>query len=213
VEELRPPLTERLPLRRRLLLEVVVAVLLAAASSAQIAASHQGLPAGPGWTVVRYVAVAVACGALPFRRRFTAPVLGVVAVAVALLNALAGSGRGLITGSGGLAVLAVPLAVYGVAAAPASRWAAAWVGAAVATLEAGALLAAGGPDWGTALMVLALAAAGWLGITPGPGVRTWRMCSSGRPSASVSVSSGRGRRAPRSGCGSPGSCTTWWRTP
>jgi signal transduction histidine kinase len=162
VEELRPPLTERLPLRRRLFLEVVVAVLLAAASSAQIAASHLGLPAGPGWTVVRYVAVGVACGALPFRRRFAAPVLGVVAVSVALLNALAGSGRGLITGSGGLAVLAVPLAVYGVAAAPASRWAAAWVGAAVATLEAGALLAAGGPDWGTALMVLALAAAGWL---------------------------------------------------
>jgi signal transduction histidine kinase len=112
--------------------------------------------------VVRYLAVAAACGALPFRRRFPAPVLGVVAVAIALLNALAGSGRGLITGSGGLAVLAVPLAVYGVAAASASRWAAAGIGAAIATLEAGALFAAGGPDWGTALLVLALGAAGWL---------------------------------------------------
>jgi signal transduction histidine kinase len=108
------------------------------------------------------VAVAVACAALPLRRRFAAPVLGVVVVAVALLNALAGSGRGLITGSGGLVVLAVPLAVYGVAVASASRWTAAGVGAAVAALETGALFAAGGPDWGTALMVLALAAAGWL---------------------------------------------------
>jgi signal transduction histidine kinase len=162
VDELRPPLTERLPAGRRLFLDVAVAVLLAAASAAEIAASHQASPAGPGWTVARYLAVVVACGALPFRRRFAAPVLVAVAVAVALLNALAGSGRGLITGSGGLAVLAVPLAVYGVAVASASPWTAPGIGAAIAALEAGALSAAGGPEWGTAVLVLALAAAGWL---------------------------------------------------
>ena len=130
------------------------------ASSAEIAGSDRASPAAPGWTVVRYLAVAAACGALPFRRRFAAPVLGVVAVAVALLNALAGSGGGLVTPGGGLAVLAVPLAVYGVAAASASPGTAAGIGAAVATIKAGALSGAGGPDWGAALM--ALAAAGWL---------------------------------------------------
>jgi hypothetical protein len=75
VDELRPPLTERLPARRQLFLDVLVAVLLAAASSAEIAVSNRASPAGPGWTVVRYLAVAAACGALPFRRRFAAPVL------------------------------------------------------------------------------------------------------------------------------------------
>jgi signal transduction histidine kinase len=162
VDELRPPLTERLPVRRPLFLDVVVAVVLAAGSIAEIAAGHQVSPVGPGWTVVRYLAVVAACGALPFRRRFPAPVLAVVAVAVALLNALAGPGGGLITGSGGLAVLAVPLAVYGVASAPASPRAAAGIGAALATVEAGALSAAGGPEWGTTLLLLALTAAGWL---------------------------------------------------
>src|SRR5579863_3134306 len=91
VDELRPPLTERLLARRQLFLDVGVAVLLAAASSAQIAVSDQASPAGPGWTVARYLAVSAACGALPFRSRFPAPVLGAVAVVVALLNALAGA--------------------------------------------------------------------------------------------------------------------------
>lgn len=86
--------------------------------------------------------------------------VAVAAVAVALLNALAGFGGGLVTAGGGLAVLAVPLAVYGVATASASPGTAAGIGAAVATIEAGALSAAGGPDWGAALM--ALTAAGWL---------------------------------------------------
>jgi signal transduction histidine kinase len=162
VDELRSPLTERLPARRQLFLDVGVAALLAAASSAQLAVSDRASPAGPGWTVARYLAVAAACGALPFRRRFAAPVLGVVAVAVALLDALGGSGGGPVTGGGGLTVLAVPLAVYGVLAAPASRATVAGIGAAVAVTEAGALSAAGGPDWGAVLLTLVLAAAGWL---------------------------------------------------
>ena len=162
MDELRPPFTERLPARRQLFLDVLVAALLAAASSAEIAGSDRVSPAAPGWTVVRYLAVAAACGALPFRRRFAAPVLGVVAVAVALLNALAGSGGGLVTPGGGVAVLAVPLAVYGVATASASPGTAAGIGAAVAAIEVGALSAVGGPDWGAALAALALAVAGWL---------------------------------------------------
>ena len=162
VDESRPPLTQRLLARRQLFLDVGVAALLAAASSAQIAVSDRASPAGPGWTVARYLAVSAACGALPFRTRFAAPVLGAVAVAVALLNALAGAGGGLITVGGGLAVLAVPLAVYSVAVAPASRGTTAGIGAAVAVIEAGALSAVGGPDWGAALTALALAVAGWL---------------------------------------------------
>jgi signal transduction histidine kinase len=162
VDELRTPLTEPLPARRRLYLDIGVAVLLAAASSAQIAGVHRTSPAGSGWTMVRYLAVAAACGALPFRRRFAVPVLGVVALAVALLNVLSGAGEGLISGGGGLAVLAVPLAVYGVATAWASPATTAGLGAAVAAIEAGALASVGGPDWGAALLSLALAAAGWL---------------------------------------------------
>jgi signal transduction histidine kinase len=162
VDELSAPRTEWLPVRRPLLLDVVVAAVLAAGSIAQIAAGHQASPAGPGWTVMRYLAVVAACGALPFRHRFPAPVLAVVAIAVALLTALAGPSGGLIFGSGGLAVLAVPLAVYGVALVPASPWVAAGIGVALATVEAGALSAAGGPEWGAALLLLALTAAGWL---------------------------------------------------
>jgi signal transduction histidine kinase len=162
VEELRPPLTERPPGRRQIVLDILVAVLLAAASAAQIAFDHQASFATPAWTAVRYLAVAAACGALPLRRRFPKPVLGIVAVAVALLNALSGSGRALITGGGGLAVLAVSLAVYSVAAVSAAPATAVWIGAAVATVEAGAVSATGGPEWGTVLLVLALAAAGWL---------------------------------------------------
>ena len=162
MDKARPPLTERLPGRRQLLPDVAVAVLLAAVSGAEIAVSHQVSPAGPGWTAVRCLAVAAACGALPFRSRFPVAVLGVVAVAVALLNALGGSGGGLITGGGGLAVLAVPLAVYSVAAASAGRGTAARIGAAVVAIAAGALATVGEPDWGAALMALALAAAGWL---------------------------------------------------
>lgn len=162
MDELRPPLTERLPARRRLFLDVLMAALLAAALGAEIAVSNRALPAGPGWTVLRYLAVVAACGALPFRHRFAVPVLGVVAVAVALLNALGGSARGLVAGDGGLAVLAGPLAVYGVAVASASRGRAAGIGVAIATIEVGALSAVGGPDWGAALLALALAAVGWL---------------------------------------------------
>jgi signal transduction histidine kinase len=162
VDELRPPLTERPPARRQLYLDVALAVLLAAASSAQIAFGNRGVPVGAGWTVVRYLAVAAACGALPFRRRFAVPVLGVVAAAVAVLTALGGPGGGLISGGGSLAVLAVPVAVYGVATTSMSPGRAAGIGAAVAVIVAGALSAAGGPDWGAGLLTLALAAAGWL---------------------------------------------------
>jgi signal transduction histidine kinase len=161
VDELRPPLTERFPVRWRLFLDVGVAVLLAVASAGQIAASHP-VPAGPGWTAVRYLAVAAACGALLFRRRFAAPVLGVVAVAAALLVGLGVPGGNLITSGGGLVMLALPLAVYGVAAVSASPATAAGIGAAVAAIEAGVLFAVGGPDWPTVLPVLVLAAAGWL---------------------------------------------------
>ncbi len=161
MDELHLPFTERLSTRRQLVLDVVLAALLAAASSAQIAAGGLMVPAGSGWTVLRYLAVAAACGSLPFRRRFPGPVLGVVTVALALLNALGGRG-GLAAAGGGLAVLAVMPAVYSVAATSTRRESLTGAGAAVVTIEAGALAAVGGPDWGAALLALALAAAGWL---------------------------------------------------
>jgi len=161
MNELRLPFTERLSTRRRLVLDVLLAALLAAASSAQVAADHQMLPVGPGWMVLRYLAVAAACGSLPFRRRFAVPVLGVVAVAVALVSALGGYG-GLAASGGGLVLLALAPAVYSVTTTATSPGSLTAVGAAVAVIEAGALSAVGGPDWGAAVLALALAAAGWL---------------------------------------------------
>src|SRR5580658_10407183 len=64
-------------------------------------------PAGQAWVVVRYLAVALACGSLPFRRRFPMAVLCIVAVSVSLLEALAEQE---------LTLLAVAMAVYSVAA-------------------------------------------------------------------------------------------------
>ena len=69
-------------------------------------------------------------------------------------------------------MLAVPLAVYGVAAASMSPGRAAGIGAAVATIEAGALSAVGGPDWGATLLALALAPPLAGRGNPGPGART-----------------------------------------
>jgi signal transduction histidine kinase len=154
-------MTERLSARQWVLIDIVVAALVYAASAGQIAAGGPTAPSGPGWTAARAVAVAAACASIPFRRRFPTAVLGIVSVAVAFINA-AGGPPSLGGGGGGLLVLAVPLAVYPVVLASKRRRAVLEIGAAVAAIEVGALVAPGGPDWGATLPGLALAAVGWL---------------------------------------------------
>jgi signal transduction histidine kinase len=155
------PLAERLSARQWALIDMVLVALLAAASLFSIALGGQTTPAGLAWTVVRYLAVAAACGSLLFRRRLPFVVLGVVAVSVAFLNALGGQ-RNIDAGGGGLAVLALTFAVYSVAVTSTRRTSLATIGVAVGAIEVAALVAAGGPDWGATLLGLALAAFGWL---------------------------------------------------
>jgi hypothetical protein len=56
---------------------------------------------------------------------------------------------------------------------------------------------------------LIMAAAWWLGDGTGGARRQSSPPSTGRPSWSGPARSWPGGRSPRSGCGSPGSCTTW----
>jgi signal transduction histidine kinase len=155
------PFAERLSPRQWVLIDIAAAALVYAASAGEIAAGGSTAPSGPGWTAARSVAVAAACASIPFRRRFPTAVLGIVSATVAFINA-AGGPPSMEGGGGGLLVLAVPLAVYPVALASKRRRAALEIGAAVAAIEVGALVAPGGPDWGATLPGLALAAVGWL---------------------------------------------------
>jgi signal transduction histidine kinase len=155
------PLAERFSARQWVLVDIVVAALVYAASAGEILAGGPRAPSGPGWVAARALAVGVACASLPFRRRFPVAVLGIVTAAVAFVNAAAGP-PDLEGGGGGLLVLAVALAVYPVVLTSSRRRAVLEVGAAVVAVESGALVAAGGPDWGAMLPGLTLAAIGWL---------------------------------------------------
>jgi signal transduction histidine kinase len=154
------PFAEPLPARQWALVDVVAAVLTGLLWAATIAVSGPATPAGPGWTVARYLAAGAACASLMFRWRFPVAMLGVASGSAALFGALAGP-RG--AGHGGLlALIPVTLAVYAVVVTSARRAALAAVGAAVAAIEAGAFAAAGGADGTFVLAAPALAAVGWL---------------------------------------------------
>ena len=155
------PLAERLSARQWILIDIVAAALIYAASAGVIHAGGPTAPSGAGWIAARTLAVGVACLALPFRRRFPTAVLCVVTAAVAFVNGAAGP-PDFGGGGGGLLVLALPLAIYAVVLTSRRRRAVFEVGAAVLAIEAGALVAPGGPDWGATLLELALAAVGWL---------------------------------------------------
>jgi signal transduction histidine kinase len=141
------------------LVDVVAAVLTAVAWANLIAAGGPVMPAGPGWTVVRYLAAGAACASIVFRWRFPAAALGVVGVSVALVSALGGHSA---RDGSSLVLIPVTLAVYTVVATADKRTALAAVGAAVAVIEVGAFVAAGGADETVILSVPALATVGWL---------------------------------------------------
>jgi signal transduction histidine kinase len=153
MEDLRLPFTQRISARQWVAIDVVLAVLLAAASASRVAFGPHSPPAGQAWVAVRYLAVALACGSLPFRRRFPIAVLCLVAVSVSLLEALAEQE---------LTLLAVAMAVYSVAAASIGWISLGTVATAAGAIMVGALAAAGGPDGGLALSGLAVVLVGWL---------------------------------------------------
>jgi signal transduction histidine kinase len=154
------PFAELLSARRWALVDVVAAVLIWLPLAAVIAVGGPGTPAGPGWTVVRYLAAAAGCASVMFRRRFPVAMLAVAGGSVALFSALAGHPD---AGHGGLvALIPVTLAVYTVVATSGRLTALAAVGAAVAAIEVGEFVTAGGPAGVFLLAVPTLAAVGWL---------------------------------------------------
>jgi len=154
------PFAEPLSARKWALVDVVAAVLTWLLWAIVIAVGRHDTPAGPGWTLARYLAAGAACASLMFRRRFPVAALGVAGGSAALFIALAGHRGG---GHGSLlALIPVTLAVYAVVATCARRVALAAVGTAVVAIEVGAFAAAGGPDGTLVLAVPALAAVGWL---------------------------------------------------
>ncbi len=160
MDDPQAPFAEPMPAPRWALVDVVAAVLTWLAWAALIASSGSVMPAGPGWTAVRYLAAGAACASLIFRWRFPVAALGVAGGSIALFSALAGH---LGARHGGLlAPLVVALTVYTVVATSARRPALAAVGVAVAAMEAGAFVAAGGSDGTLVVSVPALAAVGWL---------------------------------------------------
>jgi signal transduction histidine kinase len=154
------PFAEPLSGPRWALVDVVAGVLTGLAWATAIAFGGPVSPAGPGWTAVRYLAAGAACASVMFRWRFPVAMLGVAAGSVALFSALAGH---LGSRHGGfLGLIPVTLAVYAVVATSTRRVALAAVGAAVAALEVGAFVAAGGSDGTIVISAPALAAVGWL---------------------------------------------------
>jgi hypothetical protein len=140
------------------LVDVVAAGLTWMAWTTQVAASGPTTPMGPGWTAVRYLAAVAGCASIVFRWRFPVTALGVAGGSAALFNALAGH-FGCSHGSV-LACIPVALTVYAVVSASARRAVPVIVGAAVAAMEAGAAMAAGGPDAATVLSAPTLAVVG-----------------------------------------------------
>jgi signal transduction histidine kinase len=154
------PLAEPLSAPRWALVDFVAAGLLALAWAPLIVLGTPSTPAGPGWTVIRYLAAAAACASLMFRWRSLVAMLGVAAGSAALFSALtghAGTQHGSLLG-----LIPFALAVYAVVTASARRTAIAAVAVAVAAIEAGAIMAVGGGDGPVIVCAPALAAVSWL---------------------------------------------------
>src|SRR5947209_606670 len=147
------PLTQRLSGRTWVRLDGVLAAVLLAGTVASIAIGREGsAAAGSGWDVVRYGAAILACAPLPFRRRWPTLVLALTALGDAALVALDVRGPAQIT---------VAFAIYTVAAASPRRLSPRIVGTVAATVLLGALVAAGGPEWGTVIGGPAVVLLGW----------------------------------------------------
>jgi signal transduction histidine kinase len=135
-------------------LDCVLAAALLAGTVASIAVGHEtGAPSGSGWDALRYGAAVLACAPLPLRRRWPVLVLVLTALGDAALVAL---------GGGGPAQITVAFGIYTVAATSPRRLSLRIVGAVVAVMLVGALVAARGPQWGSVIGGPALVLLGWI---------------------------------------------------
>ncbi|HEX9505575.1 MAG TPA: histidine kinase [Acidimicrobiia bacterium] len=162
------PLTQRLSRRTWVLLDSALAVVLLAGTVGSIAVGREtGPPTGSGWDALRYGVAVLVCAPLALRRRWPTPVLALTALGDAALVAL---------GVRGPAQIAVAFAIYTVAATAPRRLSPRIVGAVVATVLLGALLAADGPEWGTVIAGPAVVLLGWIA---GENTRTRRTYATG----------------------------------
>ncbi len=155
VDETRTaPFPLRLSSRQWVALDVTLAVAVGLTTVVGIlVVTPEPHPAGPAWNALRIAGAVVLAGALPWRRRYPARVLGVVVAGVAVLVAL---------GTKGPALLVLVLAMYTLASEGGlTRRASFSALVATAVTMAVAALAAG-PDWGSLLTGPLLAVAGWL---------------------------------------------------
>jgi signal transduction histidine kinase len=152
--DLTLPLSQRVSRRTWVGLDCVLAAVLLAGTVASIAVGHEtSSVTGSGWDALRYAAAVLACVPLPLRRRWPALVLALTALGDAALVALSVRGPAQIT---------VAFAIYTVAATSTGRLSPRIVGAVVAIVLLGALVAAGGPEWGTVIGGPAVVLLGWI---------------------------------------------------
>jgi len=152
--DLQLPLTQRLSRRTWVTFDCVLAAVLLGGTVASIAVGREvSSPTGGGWDALRYGAAVLACAPLPLRRRWPALVLALTAFGDAALVAL---------GVRGPAQVTVAFAIYTVAASSTRRLSPRIVGAVVAIVLLGALVAAGGPEWGTVIGGPAVVLLGWI---------------------------------------------------
>ena len=147
------PLTQRLTPRHWVAIDIGIAVILAAVSVLATALETSREPSGAGWSVVRYLAILVACLPLSVRRRDPVRALYVMAPAVAVVVALAARGPTLIPAAA---------VAYTVAATAARRTSFTGTCAVVGAIVLGAMLAPGGPAWAGVLALPPVVIVGWL---------------------------------------------------
>ena len=151
--DLRVPFTQRLRPRVWVMLDGGLATLLLVFTVVAIAKRREpGHPVGTTWDALRYLAAFVACVSLPFRRRWPGMVLAATATADAALIAL---------GVHGPVQIAVALAIYSAAVASPGRLPVGTLGAVVAAMLLGALIAPNGPEWAAVIAGPAVVLVGW----------------------------------------------------
>ncbi|MCU1429925.1 MAG: histidine kinase [Actinomycetia bacterium] len=148
-----PPFSQRMSARQWLLVDVAWAALTVVVTIAAVVTDHHGGPFGSGWDIARIVLVVALCAALPLRRTYPRAVLVATTVLAAFLVAI---------GVHGPVTLITALALYTVAANNDRRTSLITVGAPVAAIALGALLANGTPDWGATVSGPAVVVVGWL---------------------------------------------------
>jgi signal transduction histidine kinase len=147
------PLTQRLTRRPWIAIDILVAVMLATTAILATALGERPHPTGTGWHAIRYVAILVACVALPLRRRNPIHAVCLIAPAVVVLVAL---------GTRGPTLISATAIVYSVAVTTGRRSALKAALGVVGGVVLGAMLAAGGPAWASVVALPPVVAVGWL---------------------------------------------------